>query len=240
MLSPGNGKLGPGRRIWSFSLPSRRTCPGRSEACVGPCYAYQLERWRSSVRRRYSKNLVLSRRRDFVSKVVAFIARRQIGVVRVHVGGDFYSTAYAGKWLEVMRGLPAVRFYFYSRSWRVPAVRRVFARMARLANVRVWFSCDRATGLPHRVPRRVRLAWLMTGPDDVPPRADLAFRLRPLRRSVCKWLPWRAAAGRALVCPVENGATGRRTTCGQCGVCWKPLPQDPAAHRLALPLVSVN
>jgi len=65
------------------------------------------------------------------------------------------------------------------------------------------------------VPPGVRLAWLMTRPDDLPPRADLIFRTLPLRRAVVK----RVAL--ALVCPTENGATGRRTDCARCRVCWR-------------------
>ena len=128
---------------------------------------------------------------------------------------DFYSPGYARKWLAVMRQAPGVRFYFYTRSWRVPAIWRVLRRMARLLNVRAWLSCDRDTGLPRRLPPGVRLAWLMASPDDRPPRADLVFRTRPLRRTVLK------RVGLALVCPTENGATGRRTDCGRCGVCWR-------------------
>ena len=69
--------------------------------------------------------------------------------------------------------------------------------------------------MPASVPPGVRLAWLMTRPDDLPPRADLIFRTLPLRRAVVK----RVAL--ALVCPTENGATGRRTDCARCRVCWR-------------------
>src|SRR5262249_616176 len=110
-----------------------------------------------------------------------------------------YSASYARKWLAVMQRARHVRFFFYPRSWRVPAIRRLLGRMARLPNVRAWLSCDRDTGVPARVPRGVRLAWLMTTPDDRPPRADLVFRTLPLRRTVQK------RVGLALVCPVENG-----------------------------------
>ncbi len=47
------------------------------------------------------------------------------------------------------------------------------------------------------------------------PRSDLVFRVHKLRKAVCK------RVGLTLVCPVENGATGHRTDCGRCGVCWK-------------------
>jgi hypothetical protein len=237
MLTPGNAKLGRRRRIWGFGLPSRRTCPGKSPACEGPCYSYRLEAIRPAVRTRYARNLALSRRPDFAQRVLAFLAARRVEVVRVHTGGDFYAPAYARKWLDVMRRAPAVRFFFYTRSWRLPAIRRVLTAMARLLNVEAWYSCDHDTGVPRRTPPRVRLAWLMTGPDDLPPRADLVFRVHRLRRVVQKHVAWRSGAGAALVCPVENGATGHRTSCEQCGVCWKPPPAAPAG-RVPLPTVS--
>jgi hypothetical protein len=215
VLTPGNRKLGAGRLVWGFGLPSRFTCPGRTPACEGPCYSARLEACRPSLRRRYERNLQLSLRSDFAQLVLACLTLHDIRVVRIHIGGDYYSAAYARKWLAVMRQASQVRFFFYTRSWRVPAIRRVLWRMARLPNVRAWLSCDRDTGVPARVPPGVRLAWLMTSPDDLPPRADLVFRTLPLRRTV------RKRVGLALVCPVENGATGHKTDCERCGVCWR-------------------
>jgi hypothetical protein len=238
MLSPGNVKLGLGCLIWSFSLPSRLTCPGRSPVCERHCYSARFERRRPSVCRRYEGNWALSRP-DFPKRVVAFIRRQVIGVVRIHVGGDFYSAAYARKWLAVMRRLPGVRFFCYTRSWRVAAIRRMLSAMARLANVRLWYSADRDTGAPRRVPRGVRVAWLMEEPGDHPPRADLVFRVHALRRLVQKWVPWRPGVGRALVCPVENGVTGHRTTCGQCGVCWRPPPEEKHPM-IGLPMIGAR
>jgi hypothetical protein len=237
MLNPGNQKLGIGRRIWSFSVPSRTTCPGRSTLCSSAWYSHHREQHRPSLRRRYQKNLILSQKSDFVPRVIAFIRRKQIAIVRIHVGGDFYDARYARRWLTIMQTVPEVRFFFSSRSWRLPAIHKVFASTAWLPHVRVWFSCDAQTGLPRQLPDRVHLAWLMTRSDDLPPRADLVFRLRRLRRRVCNRVSWQRGQGQALVCPVENGVTGHRTTCSQCGVCWKPLPQDNASYCFGMPLL---
>ena len=40
-----------------------------------------------------------------------------------------------------------------------------------MGNARVWYSCDGNTGVPADVLARVRLCWLMTHPEDVPPQA---------------------------------------------------------------------
>ena len=199
MLTVGNRKLG-GRLIWSFSLPSGvpGTCPGASPACLSHCYAQAFERYRPATVARYRRNLQLSRRRDFARRVRAFLVAHAVRVVRVHVGGDFYSAAYARKWVRVITRSPRVRFYLYTRSWRVPAVRPIIDHMAGLPNCRVWYSCDVDTGVPVAVPAGVRLAWLQTAPDDPPPLpVHLLFRVRRLRSA----LP----ADGAPVCPAEVG-----------------------------------
>jgi hypothetical protein len=108
--------------------------------------------------------------------------------------------------------------------------------MAQLPNVRAWFSVDRQTGLPRRLPPGVRLAWLMTTADDRPPRADLIFRVQSLRRLVQKWVRWERGAAQTLVCPTENGVTGHRTSCEQCGICWRE-PSSSSPGRVSLPVI---
>ena len=229
MLTPGNRKLG-GRRIWGFGLPSGTpdVCPGMSATCGAHCYAAAVARFRPVVAAAYRRNLARTRRRDFAVRLRAFLIAHAVAVVRVHIGGDFFSRRYACKWLRIMHRSPRVTFYFYTRSWRVPAVRSVIERMADLPNCVVWYSCDRDTGVPVAVPARVRLAWLATADDDVPPAGlDLVFRIRRLRHHP-------VAPGGPPVCPSEDGVTRtRRVTCDRCGVCWHPSP----ARRFPLPVI---
>ncbi len=234
MLTPGNKKLGE-RLIWSFGLSSGRAevSVGMTETCREHCYARQAERLGPDVRAKYEKNLRLSRLPDFAQRVRYFIVNHEITVVRVHVGGDFDSAAYARKWLRVMRWLPSVRFFLYTRSWRHAAIRPVLERMAELSHCRVWYCCDRETGVPGKIPARVRLAWLMTDADDVPPaHMSLVFRIRRLRRH-----PLTRVHG-VRVCPEEDGVLRKQpVTCDRCGLCWRPLPTEPR-HRIALPVLS--
>lgn len=216
LLSPGNLKLGRRGRIWGFGLPSARpdVCVGMSELCRQHCYARRIERFRRPVLAAYERNLRLSRTRHFVPAVVAFIQLNEIEIVRIHTGGDFFSPAYARKWLQIMRRLPDVRFYVYSRSWRAPQIIPLLEEMAAQPNCRLWFSCDEETGLPESIPPRVRIAWLMTTADERP-TADLIFRVQRLRREPVKRI------GLSLVCPTENGTTTRHTDCERCGNCWQ-------------------
>jgi hypothetical protein len=236
MLTPGNKKLGE-RLIWSFGLPSARSeiCVGLSELCRTLCYARQVERLRPAVLVRYEKNLRLSLLDDFEDRIRYFILNHEIAVVRIHVAGDFYSAAYARKWLRIMRSLPEVRFFFYTRSWREAAIRPVLGRMARLPNCRAWYSCDRETGIPERLPARVRLVWLMTDPEDgPPPTVGLSFRIRPLRRQPL------TRVGGVRVCPEEDGVRRKApVTCDRCGLCWRPLPEE-SRPRFPLPVLPLS
>ena len=220
MLTRGNHKLGT-RRIWSFSLPSGPggTCAGMTPTCAADCYAVALERYRPAAARAYRRNLARAQRRDFVPRVRAFIIAHAVRVVRIHVGGDFFSVRYARKWLQIMRRSPRVRFYFYTRSWRVSAIKTVIDGMAALPNCRAWYSADVGTGAPGDVPLGVRVAWLMTAPDDTPlSGTDLVFRVRRLRNRA------EPTPGQ-YVCPAEDGVPRTRPmTCDRCGFCWRPTP----------------
>jgi hypothetical protein len=233
MLTQGNRKLG-GRLIWSFSLPSARpdVCVGMSDLCRENCYSRRLEKLRPAVLARYEVNLQLSLSPTFVRRVRAFLVAHDVAVVRLHVGGDFFSPEYARKWLRVMRRSPQVRFYFYTRAWRDESLRKILERMASLPNCRAWYSCDRETGLPSNIPPRVRLAWLSVAQDDVPPAgANLVFRVRKLRSQQATHIDG------VRVCPVEDGVLhGQPVTCERCSLCWQPLPED-STRRVGLPLV---
>ena len=215
LLALGNSKLGDG--IYTFSLPAVSTCPGSSPACRRECYATRGN-FRHA-RPRYRRNLAATRDPGFAARLAAEVRRRWVGCVRVHVSGDFYSADYVRAWIAVARACPGTRFYAYTRSWRVPHLAPALAELARLRNVRLWYSCDRDTGIPDRVPRRVKLAWMMTTPADYPPWTNLVFRVHRLRRTVAKRVPTTGRVSLALVCPVENGATGHRTDCGRCRLC---------------------
>jgi hypothetical protein len=194
------------------------------------------------MRERYEANLRLSRRRGFVRRVRAFLIAHQVAVVRLHVGGDFYSKRYARKWLRVIRRHPEVRFYFYTRAWRDAAILPVLEEMAQLSNCRVWYSCDSETGMPPYLPPRVRVAWLMTTVQEQPPTGvHLVFRTRGLRRQPASHI------NGARVCPAEDGLPRtQQVTCDQCGICWHPLgPEQESAgpitqqtqRRTSLPLL---
>jgi hypothetical protein len=207
----GNGKLG--QSIYHFDLAAVVTCPGRSAVCEQVCYA-TANRFRfPQVQERLQWCYRQSRRADFAERLVREIHRKGVLVVRLHVSGDFYDAAYAAKWLAVMRQCPRARFFFYTRSWRVPAIAAVLEQMAALRCCRAWYSIDRDTGVPERVPVGVRLAYLQITEGERPELVDLLFRVRRLRRQ---------RVPLSLVCPHETPqGQSRGANCGNCGRCWQ-------------------
>ena len=212
LLSQGNAKVGEGIHLWG--LPAVETCPGMSTICEKACYARKGRFCYPSMRSRLAWNLERSRRPDFADLMAKEVRRKGCLVVRVHSAGDFYDAEYAEKWLWVMKGRPKSRFYYYSRSWRVPEVGGVLARTAALANVRAWYSVDAETGPPAEVPPGVRIAYLRVAESDEPgPDADLVFRVRGLRSK---------RVGLDLVCPHETPkGHANDVNCGNCRRCWE-------------------
>jgi hypothetical protein len=227
MLTPGNKKLG-GHLIWGFGLPSGtvKLCPGMTPTCKKVCYAVRVQAFRPQAARLYRRNLRLARRADFARRVRAFLLIQGVRVVRIHTGGEFFDRRYARKWQRIIARSPKVKFFTYTRAWRVPAIREALEALSELPNLALWYSADRDTGWPEAVPPRVRVAWLMASADDVPPsEADLVFRTLPLRKQLAV-----EVAG-VPVCPAESGHQPP-TTCDRCRLCWRAA--DP--RRFALPL----
>jgi hypothetical protein len=229
MLTPGNKKLG-GHLIWGFGLPSGtlELCPGMTATCRSVCYAVRVQGFRPQAAKRYRQNLQLAKRKDFVRRIRAFIISEGIRVVRVHTGGEFLTPRYARKWCRIVEKSPRVRFFTYTRAWRIPAIGEVLERMSRLPNMAMWYSADKDTGWPENVPPKIRIAWLVTKPDEsVPLEADLIFRSQSLRKTSVLDL------NGVTICPAENGQP-TPMTCDRCRICWRPA--EP--RRISLPVLA--
>lgn len=210
LLTQGNVKLG--QAIFSWSIPAVTTCPGQTTVCRSICYACSGRFRMPAVKRRLQRNLKQSRRKNFVDRMTEEIRRSGVIVLRLHVSGDFFDVEYSSKWLAIMKRSPRVRFYGYTRSWRVPEIAEVLTKIAGLDCVRLWYSCDVETGLPEYVPSGVRLAYLQTDTAPLPNEAQLVFRTRNLRN----------LAALPVVCGNET-LEGKRSgvTCGSCARCFQ-------------------
>jgi len=213
LLMQGNGKLGQAIHLWS--LPAVKSCPGRSTICERWCYAKTGHFLLPSVKERLKWNLAQTRRGDFVPRMVNEINRKGVLVIRIHVSGDFGTAEYAAKWVEIMKQCPQVRYYAYTRSYRVPEIAAVLEQMAQLCCCRLWYSIDAETGVPPHVPVAVRLAYLQVD-DDTPELCDLYFRVRRLRKER------QHRIGLTLICPHETPQGKERgVTCGSCQHCFR-------------------
>jgi hypothetical protein len=212
---PHIAKLGP--LIYPFSIPAKRTCPGKSRFCASICYADTGFFMMENVRRKHIENLKRTRERSFVDDAVSEIKSRCITVARIHVAGDFYSAAYGWKWVSIVRQCHRTTFLCYTRSWTQDDIMPVLAELATMKNMYLWFSTD------HEMPRApvipgVRIAYLLDRGEDparVPGYQHLVFRdneHQPLKR-----------ANGVLVCPYEQGIKRQvKITCSNCRICWTP------------------
>jgi hypothetical protein len=229
-LQGGNTKLGVG--IFSWSIPARETCPGKSRLCDSRCYAAEGFFRMRNVKESHAANYRFSTTPEFAPWMAGEIRKHNAGVVRLHVAGDFYDPAYVDKWYDIIKACRSTTFYGYTRSWSELDIFPQLARLSSLVNMCLWFSTDREKGMAPRVPG-VRIAYMAiddadaaTAPDD----CDLVFRDSP--DTTMK------KANGVLVCPAENGVVGGKMkhTCTSCGLCWDKQ-RRPFWESLLMPLM---
>ena len=158
-ISPRNKKLG---KIPSFSLPSISTCPGASEWCKKYCYA---KGWPLAFfnKNRYTTNLARSKKPDFAKtmihrmRIYATVSQIKYPPFRIHVSGDFYNEAYVNKWIRIVRTVPQIKFYAYTRSWIRPELLPSLEKLRSLPNMQLFASCDKTMINP---PEGWRIAWI--------------------------------------------------------------------------------
>lgn len=208
LLQQGNSHLGESIHTWS--MPAVETCPGATKACQSVCYARAGFYHMPDVKSGLAYRLAMSRRKSFVADMIGEIRRKGVMTLRIHAAGDFYSAGYTRRWAKIVAASPRTNFYFYTRSWRVEAIRPILEELASYKNVHGWFSTDRDTGSVEDLPDFIRVAYLQTEKLETDPEADLAFRSRGVRKSSRVGLP--------MVCPKNAGA---ETTCGTCQNCFR-------------------
>lgn len=203
VISPwgsGNPKVG---EMYTYSrLPGRvgGTCPGASVECGNICYAKRVV---------YNEPVWQLWTRNSLSDEVAPLPeplRRAGGVVRLHVSGDFDSLHYLISWCKLVNQNQEVKFFGYTRSWRVPELVPWLIQLRGYENMQLFASVDASTELP---PEGWRRAWI-----------DGDSRLRedegnPHVRAFTG--PWHDMnRDLAYVCPQE---TGRKLNCLACNYC---------------------
>ena len=155
-LGKGNAKVG---EVFTFSLPSKTTCPGASAWCLKRCYAFRYEQRRPTCKEAYEDNLILAKDILEFKRTMIGVLPRIMPSFRIHVSGDFYSREYTEAWIEICQAFPTTRFWGYSRSWIVEDLKESLERLRDLGNVQLFASADPSMPLP---PRGWRVAFVNT------------------------------------------------------------------------------
>lgn len=186
-LTRGNAKLG--RDILHFDLPAgpAASCPGASTFCASICYARHGHYLFGSVQAKYAANFEAWKAGTLEPVLASELAKLPAGtVIRLHTSGDFVSAAYVAMWHRLASTHPALTFYAYTRSWRVPAILRALDTLRTLANVKIWASTDPTMPAPPH-------GW-------------------PIARIVRDWTEAPAEAH----CPEQTGKRASCSDCGLC------------------------
>lgn len=170
-----------------------------------------------STKESHLKNMEISQQDDFVPWMVAKLRVLGATVMRVHVSGDYYNAAYIQKWRQIAGSTP-VRFYSYTRSWRIPELLPELMQLSTLPNMHLWWSLDKdANDAPYI--SGIRRAYMAVDDADAavaPSDCDLVFRVKGGgNRTIMK------KANSVFVCPPENGIKlPNHITCSKCRFCW--------------------
>lgn len=140
-FSPANAKLTKLQqqydKLYSISLLSGWCCPGARDckskviikagakkiedapSCKFRCFSASQEVLYPAVYKQRRDNFRLVKRAKSTKKIKAIIQRSipiDAKIIRLHVGGDFFSLSYLKAWIEVALSNPNIRFYAYTKS----------------------------------------------------------------------------------------------------------------------------
>lgn len=135
-----NSKLGP--KIASINRVPIETCPGKSDWCERNCYATRgaFSLWFNE----YGTDMEIP---DLMPSVVRF-----------HGSGDFDSVEYIEKCISLVRAYPRVRFYAYTRSWRVDSLLEELEKLRAEENMQLFASMD--STIREKPPEGWRVSWI--------------------------------------------------------------------------------
>lgn len=153
-ISSENKKLG---KIKNFSLPHKISCPGKSEWCEKYCYVTRYYRRFEKCRNAYTKNFEISKEDSFTVLMINKLKKINSQYLRIHTSGDFYSTDYINKWIEICKKLPEHNFWCYTRSWIIPKLFKEIKKLNKIKNIQIFLSSDPTMSPP---PKDFRIAFI--------------------------------------------------------------------------------
>lgn len=124
------------RKVYSFDLISGHTCPFANE-CLSKvvevdekrkiqdgkntkfrCFSASQEAIYTNVYnlRKANRDALTGKTADQMAEIINSAIPKNLGVCRLHVGGDFFNPAYFEAWLQVVANNPDRLFYAYTKS----------------------------------------------------------------------------------------------------------------------------
>ena len=188
-----NSKLGEG--IASFNLQAITTCPGRTKFCESLCYADKGFFTFPKNKQIYANSKLASEQESFVGEISSELSNNKIKAVRIHAAGDFYSVAYLDKWVEIAKKNPSVKFWAYTRVWRLDEFNNSLLSFSSLPNVQLFASLDEEIVANGEIPP----VWLR--------QADVVDTFIGLQKDY-------------IGCPNQKNS---KITCAKCTYCFKPI-----------------
>ena len=128
----------------AFTLPTlREVCVYATATCWQGCYAkrgrMKFSTPQTAFRRSYQALQAARSSEAMAELLIELLDWMKFRVFRIHVGGDFFSPAYAHAWAAVCQEFGSAQFWAYTRS-RDPAVLNALQGPP---NLRILLSCDR-------------------------------------------------------------------------------------------------
>lgn len=175
-----------GMPIFTLTLEERATCP-RTCFHFRSCYGNGMH---------WSRRIAAGPRLEYLlpMELADLQHAHPTGfVVRAHILGDWYDTAYVMLWARWLRDFPALHVFGYTARPQTGGIGRTIDRLNRASDGRcaIRFSVAELT---------------------VKGRAG-----EQLEAPTVWQLPEGPKVGDVLVCPAQ---TGRTACCGTCGLCW--------------------
>lgn len=116
LLSLSNTKIQKNRiNTANFGLEAGKTCPFKGN-CQHECFAMVHNYTYPAVKNKQKERLKESKKETFIEKICDEIKKLNVGAVRIHDSGDYYSKEYLNKWIEIAKINPDVIFYSYTKS----------------------------------------------------------------------------------------------------------------------------
>jgi hypothetical protein len=188
----------PPRPDWRYE-DVKGTCPGATAECQAICYAARPVTEKGPVYDMWRRN---SETEDVPQELPP-----DAKIVRIHVSGDFTSAGYIAGWYRVIDQHPQVRFFAYTRSWRIPELLPHLEMLRELPNLQLFASMDKSTvELP---PRGWRRAWIAEDSREYEWGQDMKARKDCHTLKVFDGVM-------TYLCPEQ---TGRKPNCEACRYC---------------------